>query len=237
MNINDLKPASEFASKYGVKSIVYGKPGTGKTPMLNSAPRPVLLSVEPGLKSMANSSIPTFEAHTIDKLEEFFKWFFGSQEVNNFDTLAIDSASQIAEVSLLAKALKFKDGRQVYGEMGKQVGGWFNDLFFFPNKHIIAICKEGKEEIGTNMINEGGTIKVEVITRLRPYFPGNELNVKIPHQYDEIFHVDHRRIPGVGLVPAFLTKGNDKINARDRSGKLNDIEEPNWANIIKKCSS
>lgn len=232
----EIKPASAYAGNYGVKSIIYGRAGTGKTPIINTAPRPLLLSVEPGLKSMADSNVPTVEAHDVKKIDEFFEWFFGSNEVNNYDTLAIDSGSQIAEVVLSDMLLKFKDGRQVYGEMAKKVGKWFNDLFYYPNKNIVVICKEGKEELGSDMTNVGGVVQVVVNTRLRPYFPGNELNIKIPHQYDEIFHIDYRNVPGVGNVPALLTTGNDKIYARDRSGKLDKVERPDWGYIINKCS-
>lgn len=237
MNLKDLKPASHFSNRYGVKSIIYGRAGTGKTPIINTAPRPLLLACEPGLKSMSTSNVPTWEAHDIKRIDEFFEWFFKSSEVNNFDTLAIDSGSQVAEIVLTDMLAKYKDGRQVYGELSKKVCTWFNDLFFFPNKHIIVICKEGKEEKGTNMTNVNGNVQVEQLTLLRPYFPGNDLNIKIPHQYDEIFHIDHRQVPGVGLVPAILTKGTDKIYARDRSGKLDAIERPDWGHIIKKCST
>src|SRR5690554_5652580 len=119
MQAKDLKPAGALAPKYGVKAILYGRAGTGKTPMISTAPRPVLLSVEPGLKSMAGSQVPTWEAHSIAKIEEFFNWFFGSAEANNFDTPCIDSGSQIAEIVLTDYLDKFKDGRKVYGEMSR----------------------------------------------------------------------------------------------------------------------
>lgn len=237
MNISDIKPAGQLSKNYGVKIIVYGRAGTAKTPSINSAPNPLLLSVEPGLKSMSGSTVPTFEAHTIERIDEFFKWFFGSAESKKFDTLAIDSGSQVAEIVLSDMLKRYKDGRKAYGETSIKVAGWFNDLFFMPSKHIILICKETKEEIGSNMVQVNGLVEVQKQTRLRPYFPGQDLNVKIPHQYDEIFHLDYRMIPGQGRQLALLTTGNDAVYARDRSGKLNELEPLNWDYIIKKCSS
>lgn len=235
MQAKDLKPAGALAQKYGVKAILYGRAGTGKTPMLSTAPRPVLLSVEPGLKSMSGSTVPTWEAHSMGKIEEFFQWFLSSNESKNFDTLCIDSGSQIAEIVLTEYLDKFKDGRKVYGEMSRTVSGWFNDLFFLPNKHIVLICKETKEEVGSDVINVGGQIQVVTKTRLRPYFPGQDLNVKIPHQYDEILHIDHRNVPGVGKTVALFTKGSEEIYARDRSGNLDPLEPPDWSIIFNKC--
>ena len=52
MNINDLKPASALALRLGVKCVAYGPPGSGKTPISNTAPNPVMLVTEPGMLSM-----------------------------------------------------------------------------------------------------------------------------------------------------------------------------------------
>ena len=100
MNQNDLKPAKEFAQRFGIKCVVFGPPGSGKTPMVNTAPRPVLLATEPGLLSMRNSNVPTWLAPTTDKIDEFMKWFEHSSEAKNFDTLAIDSSSQMCDIAL-----------------------------------------------------------------------------------------------------------------------------------------
>src|SRR5258708_31296058 len=73
MNIKDLKPANEHAQNFGVKAIIFGPAGCGKTPILNTAPRPVLLATEAGLLSMRGSTIPTYEAYTSQRIDEFFK--------------------------------------------------------------------------------------------------------------------------------------------------------------------
>ena len=38
MQQKDLKPAKDFAVLFGVKSIIYGPAGSGKTPIVNTAP-------------------------------------------------------------------------------------------------------------------------------------------------------------------------------------------------------
>src|SRR5512147_1136630 len=100
MQITDLKPAKQFAQQFGVKTICYGPPGSAKTPTINTAPRPVLLATEPGLLSMRGSEVPTWIAPTKDKIDEFMKWFEHSSEAKNFDTLAIDSISQMCSIAL-----------------------------------------------------------------------------------------------------------------------------------------
>ena len=176
--INSLKPASEFAKNYGVKSIVYGPAGSGKTPIINTCPNPVLLACEPGLLSMRGSKVPTWEAYSADKVDEFFDWFFKSNETKKFDTLAIDSISQMAEL-YLQKALKeVKHGLQAYGTMATQTLAQLNALYFTKEKHTYLIAKQ-------EIITDGFAYK-------RPYFPGKQLPIEMPHKFDEILHLIYK---------------------------------------------
>lgn len=238
MNANDLKPAGSLIRKYGVKAILYGQPGTGKTPMVNSAPRCVLLVTEPGLLSMKGSTVPTWEAYTTERIEEFFKWFTESKEASNFDTLAIDSGSQLAEIYLSVQLDKYKDGRKAYGELSIEVMKHFNKLYYMQQKHILLICKQMKAEVGKQVVKQGGGFAVEMIYQAQPYFPGQDLNIKVPHLYDEIFYVAEAQIPGM-VQPqiAIRSKLTPEIKARDRSGMLAELEPPNLTNLFNKCMS
>ncbi len=224
MDIRSLQPASALALKLGVKSLVHGGPGQGKTPVFNTAPRPILLAVEPGMLSMRGSTIPTFEAYTHERVDEFFKWWMGSAEVKNFDTLGIDSVSQLAEIFLLRAEAKLKDGRAAYGDMSDNVMYIMRYLYFQPNKHMYLICKQGFETVNG-------------VTQARPFFPGKDLNTKIPHMYDLIMQLGTFNIPGVGSAKAFRTAPSLDAMARDRSGRLNEYEPPNITAIFNKAMS
>ena len=148
MDIRDLKAASEHATNFGCKCIVYGPAGTGKTPILNTAPRPVLLATEAGLLSMRGSNIPTYEAYTPQRVDEFFKWFFNSTETKNFDTLGIDSGSQIADIYLQgalsgkSSSGNKKHGMAAYGEMATNTMEHLRTLYYTRYKHVYMICKK-----------------------------------------------------------------------------------------------
>lgn len=238
MNINQLRPASTFAAQYGVKCVCYGPPGIGKTPIINTAPRPVLLICEPGMLSMRGSNVPSWEGFTVERINEFFKWVFESKESSNFDTVCIDSGSQLAETFLMDEFLKNKDGRKVYGEMSNKVMRHLDGLFFMQNKHAYIICKQDTEENISIAFGPAGSPVSNTSYKKRPYFPGKDLNIKVPHRYDGIFHLDNVNIPGVaGLQKAFRTEGTPEITARDRSGKLAIFEPANLAELFKKAMS
>lgn len=223
MNINDLRPANTFAVINGVKSLVYGAPGTGKTPIANSAPRPVLMACEPGLLSMKGSTLPTWVAPTPKQIDEFFAWVFGSNEANNFDTVCIDSLSEMASI-YLAEALSKKsksgnkvDGKAAYGEMAERMKPKLDTLFHWPRKHTYLICK------------------METIDGFsRPAFPGRFLPSYIPHLYDVVMQLGVHNIPGYGLHKAFRCATSFDAVARDRSGNLAEFEQCNLTTLFNK---
>lgn len=219
MNINDLRPAYELARQYGVKTVVYGPPGSGKTPIFATAPRPVLCATEPGLLSLKKYNIPTWGAFNAVAIEEFFAWFMTSAEARNFDTVGIDSGSQLAEIILEDERPKHKDGRKLYGAMSLRAMKYFDALFFMPQKHVYIICKE-----------------TTVDGRKRPYFPGQDLNVKVPHRYDEILHCSLTQIATSPVpVKAFRTRETFDIMARDRTDQLNELEPCDLTALFQKC--
>lgn len=238
MNERDLKPAGELAKRYGVKSILYGKAGTGKTPLINTAPRPVLLVVEPGLLSMRASKIPAYEAPTRKQVEEFFKWFFGSAEARKFDTLAIDSISQVAEIILEDEKRRQKHGMKAYGAMSESVIDLANKLFYMPQKHIVLIAKNGYFDNGKQTVIQGGEVITETVKQARPFFPGQDLNVRMPHLFDNVLHLGEVSMPGFSKpVKALRTVETSEIFARSRSGTLNELEEPNLTALFNKAMS
>jgi hypothetical protein len=223
MNMTDLKPASALALRLGVKCIGYGPPGSGKTPLSNTAPNPVMLVTEPGMLSMRKSPLKhAYDAYTLERIDEFFNWFFNSPETKNFDTLIVDSVSQMCE-SYIAKAIKAnKHGLRAYGEMATTVMDHLTKLYYMPNKHLYLICKQ--QVFQTNE----GTIK-------RPYFPGQELPVRAPHLFDVVIHVDKVQHLQHGMVTGLRCLETFGIMARDRSGNLAEIEPPDLGALFAKA--
>lgn len=228
MDIRDLKAAGEHANNFGVKAIIYGPAGSAKTPILNTAPRPVLLATEAGLIGMKGSTIPTYEAYTSQRVDEFFKWFFQSTETKAFDTLGIDSGSQVADIYLNAalsgtsKQGNKKHGMAAYGEMATNTMEHLRTLFYTKQKHVYMICKEQIADVDYQSLR-------------RPYFPGQQLPVDVPHLYDFILRLAKTNVPGMaGEQLAFQCNGTMNIMARNRTGNLNDFEEPHFGKLVQK---
>ncbi|WEL95556.1 hypothetical protein [Xanthomonas phage vB_XooS_NR08] len=236
MQMSQLKPASQLARRYGVKSVVFGSPGSGKTPLINTAPRPVLLVTEPGMLSMRGSNVPAWEAYSPALITEFFEWFMKSREAANFDTLGIDSISNIAEIILAEELSKVKHGMKAYGNMSERTMKICNDLYYMPQKHIVMIAKQGVVENGRQTILQGGEVVYEPIMQKRPFFPGKDLNVKVPHLFDNVLHLGEAIVPGQPKsVRALRTKEIPEVFARDRLGNLGELEPPDLSALFTKA--
>lgn len=224
MQASDLRPAGQLAQRYGVKILCFGPPGSGKTPAIRTAPNPVLLATEPGLLSLRGSTVPTWEAGTAERVEDFRKWFFSSTEAKKFDTICIDSVSQMAELYLERAHKNNAHGLKAYGVMSEDTFAFISALFYQREKHVYLTCKE---EIMSDAWR-------------RAYFPGKELNAKIPHLYDVILRSAYTMVPGViGEQYAFLTTPSPNWFCRSRQNpdepaKLAPYEPQNIKAIIDK---
>jgi hypothetical protein len=219
MRISDLRPARTYAQQYGVKAIAYGPAGSGKTPLINTAPRPVICMCEPGFLSMRDSNVPTFEAFTVKKIVEFFDWI-ESSDCRNFDTICIDSGSELADIVLKESIAKNRHGLKAYGDMAEFVTDKLKRLYHLREKHVYITCKLGATKDDTAM--------------QRPYFPGQELNVTLPHLYDAVLYIGKEIVPNHGQQNVIRTAGTYNIIARDRSGKLAEVEPMHLGALFHK---
>ena len=110
-----------------------------------------------------------------------------------------------------------KHGLAAYGEMADEVMKHLRPLFFQPDKHCYIICKQTVED----------GIK-------KPYFLGKQLPTEVPHLYDGILHLGIHNVPGMGQVSSFQCRQSIDVIARDRSGRLNEFEPPDFGMVIKK---
>jgi hypothetical protein len=221
MNIGNLVPVSSLVMRYGVKVVLYGGPGTGKTPLLTSAPNPVICFTEPGFLSVRKYNGPAFPAFIYKDIREFWMWAIQSQEAKQFSTFCCDSISQMAEIILAEELVKHKDPRKAYGEMSQKMMEIMNWIYFTPSFNALLIAKEGQLDVS-------GTIKY------RPYFPGQDLHVKVPHLFDSVWRVE-KISTSQGMQRVIRTQESFNAFARDRSGNLQELEAPDINALITKC--
>lgn len=197
----------------GVKVIIYGPSGSGKTTMLATAPNPFIISSESGLLALAGYDIPATEISTEDE----FKAAYEYAKKSDYETICIDSISDISESLLSEYKEKFTDGRQAYGKLGDVISKYIRLFRDLKGKHVIFTAKESKAEVNG-------------VAFAAPSMPGNTLTTNLPYFVDLVLRLESSK-KGDRVLH---TKASFTALAKDRSSKLDAKEVPNLGAIISK---
>ena len=208
-----------------VKVLVYGLSGAGKTTLLPSLPSPIVLSAEAGLLSIRGSDIPFIEIKSMDDLREAYAWLSESEEAKKYESVGIDSLSEIAEVVLSNEKKNCKDPRAAYGEMQDQVSSLIRAFRDLPGKHVYMSAKAERSQ------NETGALLYA------PSMPGNKLGQSLPYFFDLVFALRCENDTEGKIARVIQTDTDGFWVAKDRSGKLDMWESPDLGEIIKKVLS
>lgn len=223
MAIN-LKSTGNLAGN-GVKLLVYGQAGAGKTTLIPTLPNPIVLSAEGGLLSIQDAELPYLEITTMAELQEAYKWLAESAEAAQFESVAIDSISEIAEVALNYEKKVNKDPRAAYGAMQEQMADIIRAFRDLPAKHVYMSAKLEKTQ------DEMGRILYA------PSMPGNKTGQSLPYFFDEVLALRVEKDAEGATQRALMCDSDGLWLAKDRSGKLDAWEAPDLTVIINKIGA
>ena len=206
----------------GVKMLVYGQAGAGKTTLIKTLPAPVILSAEGGLLSLQGDELPYIEISDMATMGEAYRWLMESEESKQFASVALDSISEIAEVVLATEKKVAKDPRQAYGAMQEQMSELIRNFRDIPGRHVYFSAKVEKAQ------DEMGRILYY------PSMPGNKMGQSLPYFFDEVLALRVEKDADGKAVRAIMTAPDGIWEAKDRSGRLDTWETPDLGNVIQK---
>lgn len=210
------------AGAINVKLLVYGQAGAGKTSLIPTLPNPVILSAEGGLLSIADTNLLFVEINDLADLREAYQWLTKSKEAEGFESVALDSISEIAEVVLNAEKKATKDPRQAYGAMQEQMADIIRGFRDLPGKHVYMSAKLEKTQ------DEMGRVLYA------PSMPGNKTGQSLPYFFDEVLALRVEKDSEGNSRRALMCDSDGLWLAKDRSGKLQVWEDADLGMIIKK---
>ena len=219
MAIN-LKNTSDVHAN-GVKVLVYGHAGAGKTTLSTTMPNPVIISAEGGLLSIKDSNIPYVEVSNMSDLRETYEWLT-SDEGKKFDSVILDSLSEIGEVVLIHEKAQNKDGRAAYGEMATQMTALIRAFRDLPGKNVLMTAKVEKSQDETGRM------------MYAPSMPGAKLGQTLPYFFDLVLALRVEKDADGVAQRALMCDSDGLWMAKDRSGKLQAWEQPDLGAIIKE---
>jgi len=211
---------------HGVKCLVYGHAGAGKTSLIPTLPAPIVLSAEGGLLSIADADVPFIEIGSMADLMEAYQWLTESADAKGFQSVALDSISEIAEVVLAEELKRNKDGRAAYGELNAKMADLIRAFRDLPGKHVYftAKCEKAQDETGKMLY--------------APSMPGKTLTMQLPYFFDLVMALRIEK-DGEGTTHRMLMTDSDGTwQAKNRAaGKLDMWEAPDLGAIIAKIGA
>jgi phage nucleotide-binding protein len=216
MSIN-LKNTSNLSST-NINMLIYGQAGAGKTSLIPSLPAPLILSAESGLLSIARKDIPYIQIDSVAQVREVLDWI-NSEEARHFESIAIDSITEIAHLCLSNQKEICSDPRQAYGELQEIIGALIRD-FRDLDKHVVMICNLDKttDEMGRVLYG--------------PAMPGQKLAQSIPYLFDLILAMRVEKDAEGEPQRALMSASDGLWQAKDRSGRLDAWMAPDLTAIF-----
>jgi len=214
--------------KLPINVLVYGRSGIGKTWLIPTCPKPIIISTESGLLSIAGDDfpeIPVIKVSTLEDLKVAFKTV--KKNKGKFKTVCLDSITDIAEAILSHLKKNTKHGAAAYGKLNEEIGDLIRDFRDLPMDSYFIAQLAYKE-------NAAG------IECARPAMPGNTLRNQLPYFFDEVlclrFSGDEEEDDEEDTTSYryFQTAPDLAYDAKDRSGALDAMEEPDMKKIFKK---
>jgi phage nucleotide-binding protein len=212
--------------KPSVVMMVYGQGGVGKTTFASTAPHPILMDCENGAKYFGLRGIK-LDVALIESWKDVEE-FFVSIKNSEYETVIIDPIGELME-KLKAHMIASKDAKLVMRDGTPTMAGWgwmkdkmraFVKAVRDLNKHMIIIAhvtEKGDEDrivkrpLVMTKLSEELVNMVDIVGFFTTVTDGDE----------------EKRI--IRIQPS------DKYEAKDRTGQLGGVIEPNFAKIVAAC--
>ncbi len=236
-----LETAAQQTANNGVKILVHGRSGMGKTVLAATlGQRTIMVSAESGALSLQRKNLErlygvgnpdiNYDMHIIvvESVADFhdaYNWIM-SEYGANYDAVAIDSLSEIAEKILKNEKSKTRDGRMAYGNAADEIDNIVRKFRDIPNKTVYMSAK-------TEMLVDGNGGGMKYF----PMMPGKKTGQILDYFFDEVFYYDVYAHEDGKKYRVLHTAVSETFTAKDRSGALDAMEAPNLSAIIRKIKA
>jgi len=170
--------------------------------------------------SIKEYGIPSIRLTTWQDWLDTYEWVKSSPEFGNFDTLYVDSITELTAIALAHFKSKYADGRKAYGEHRDAVETLKRNLLAVPQKNVVFNAKASLIELpdGTKIY--------------APATMGTTADCALGYSLQELFYLGIDTYDGTpvnGVTPKIeyrylQTKQDVYVQARDNSRTLLERE-------------
>lgn len=250
-----------LAEKSGVKALILGPYGIGKTSLLRTLDAASTLFVDgeagdlavqdwpadtlrpmtwPEARHIAafvggpNPAFPAGATYGAEHYAAAVEIFGGEGALDKYDTIFADSLTKFSRLCLqwaqqqpdALNAQGKPDPRGAYGILGREMLAWVTQLQHARGKNVIFTCAMGQEK------DDFGRLTWE------PHIEGAKTGRELPGIVDLVISFTLIDFGDGTPQRAFVTHKDNEygLPAKDRSGRLDALEEPHLGRLIAKAS-
>lgn len=259
MALSIITADQRAAEKGGVKALILGPYGIGKTSLLRTLDPATTLFVDGEAGDLAVQDVPADTVRPLTWPEcRFLAAFiggpnpalpdtapysqahynaaaemFGEGMLDKYETIFVDSITKLSRLCLQWAQQQpdafnqqgKPDMRGAYGLLGREMLAWVTQLQHVRTKNVIFTCamEQAKDDFG-RMVWE-------------PHIEGSKTGRELPGIVDEVISLTLMDFGDGQPVRAFVTNKDNALGlpAKDRSGRLEPIEEPHLGKLIAKA--
>lgn len=213
-------------------ALIIGEAGIGKTSLIRTIPedeKVCVLSAESGLlciRDLVKSKHVTgYEITSFADMKEAFVLLQSEKFKEHYNWIFIDSLTEIASrcvEAMKAKYPKKADSFPMWGEYNDLMTAMIKGYRDAAPYSIVFTCLPSVEKDDTNK------------RYVAPSISGSGLKERLTSYFDEVFYMTAQKNSDGVDERVFITQPFDRYPAKDRSGALDLIEQPNLANIKNK---
>ncbi|MGN0906227.1 MAG: AAA family ATPase [Bullifex sp.] len=214
----------------GVKALLAGVSGTGKTRSVMTCPKPVMyITSEDKYSSILPTEMDGISKVEVRSFQQFINTIIANCEESHhsgfrFKTIFIDSLTDLANLRISELRPIYKDSRQAYFQTQTEMLEIFR-VIRNTDANVIGICLLDRYTDSENF------------TKYGPLFPGKEFQKQVPSQFDEIYIAQSRRTPEGNVEYYYQTQNDGKYECKSCSDVLPAFMEPDWTKIINMIES